>query len=98
MEDLIIPFVILLALTIYLIVSRARFEQTLKLDLDKELQKYKSLQDQKECENHNIKELKALIFEQNNKLVIEAFDKNTINKLQKSNYKIEFIDYQREKI
>lgn len=98
MEDLIIPFVILLALTIYLIVSRARFEQTLKLDLDKELQKYKSLQDQKECENHDSKELKALVFEQNNKLIIEAFDKNTINKLQKSNYKIEFIDYQREKI
>jgi hypothetical protein len=98
MEDLIIPFVILLALTIYLMVSRARFEQKLKLDLDKELQKYKSLQDQKEYENHNIKELKALVFEQNNKLIIEAFDKNTINKLQKSNYKIEFIDYQREQI
>jgi hypothetical protein len=86
MEDLVIPFVILTAVVIYLILSRARFESDLRKSYDELIEKYKQSAEPKE--KSTSKELVGLVFQTDGKLGIETLKSEIQDKLSRGKFEV----------
>ncbi|QOG12129.1 hypothetical protein [Arcobacter sp. FWKO B] len=86
MEDLIIPFIMVVAIVIYLIVGRAKFEKNLKEQLSKDYEIYKSTLIQ--TKNEDTKELVGLVFEKEGQIFIECIKDSAKSKLESGKYKL----------
>jgi hypothetical protein len=71
--DVLIPFAILLALTIYLIYSRTQFEKNIVSQYEEKFEVWKK-HNPSGNEKSNYKELVGLIFKENDKINIELLN------------------------
>lgn len=86
MADMMIPFIMLLILTIGLILERKYHEDKIADIYEKKYenwQKVRKKEDVKKC-----KELVGLLFLEDNKLNIEVLDKTIIDRLERKKYTI----------
>lgn len=85
--DLLIPFGILLALVVYLIATRTKFEKETIKDFE---QKFENWKVHAKPENKEIQETKrelvGLVFKKNGKIDIELFDEFTNSRIQKGKF------------
>ena len=91
-DGMMIPFIMLLIITIALVLERKHQE-------DKVVEIYeKKLEEWKEHSTHNTaetkeskkcKELVGLVFKEDTNLIIESFDKQTTDKIERKKYTIE---------
>ncbi|MFA9374769.1 hypothetical protein [Poseidonibacter sp.] len=85
--DLLIPFGILLALVIFLIYSRTKFEKDIVQLYEEKLKEWKkhSTSDEKK---ESSKELVGLVFKKDYKVSVELFDENVERTLKKGKFDI----------
>lgn len=85
--DLLIPFGILLALVVYLIYTRSKFENNIVKLYETKFEEWKkhnpSSKEEKEC-----KELVGLVFKEGYKLKVELLDEKAKANLQKGKFEI----------
>jgi hypothetical protein len=86
MGDMMIPFVMLLIVTIALILERKYHENDIVNIYEKKFQQWKKHTPNKEVKR--CKELVGLVFMENNKLDIEVLDNKILDKLERKKYNI----------
>lgn len=85
--DLLLPFGVLIALVIYQISSRAKFEKELVKDYESKFENWKKHAKPHEKEEIESKrELVGLVFKKNGKIDIELFDDFSNDKIQKGKF------------
>lgn len=85
--DLLIPFGILLALVLYLIYNRNKFEKDIVKIYENKFEEWKIHSKTDEI-IENKKELVALVFKKDYKLSIEYFDENIEENLKRAKFEI----------
>ncbi len=87
MGDMLIPFIMLLIVTIALVLERTHHEDKIVDEYEEKLQEWKkhSTADQKE---QKCKELVGLVFLEDSKLDIQVLDKKIIDRLERKKYNI----------
>ena len=87
MGDMMIPFIMLLIVTIALVLERTHHEDKIVDEYEEKLEEWKKHstvnQEEKKC-----KELVGLVFLENSKLDIQVLDKKIIDKLERKKYSI----------
>lgn len=87
--DLLIPFGILIALSVYLVYSRTRFEKDIVDLYEEKFKEWKeNSEDTKAKEKKVCKELVALVYKQEHKLSIELLDNSIKNRLERGKFSI----------
>lgn len=83
--DLLFPFGILISLVIYLIYSRNTFESNILSTYDEKYETWKehALKDVKQTSS---KELVGLVFKKDDKIDIEVFEDNSLDKIQRGKF------------
>lgn len=85
--DLLIPFGILLALVIYQISSRAKFEKNIVKEYEEKFENWKKHATPPTKEEVEAKrELVGLVFKKNGKIDIELFDEYSNDKIQRGKF------------
>lgn len=85
--DLLIPFGILLALVIYQISSRAKFEKNIVKEYEEKFENWKKHSTPPTKEEVEAKrELVGLVFKKNGKIDIELFDEYSNDKIQRGKF------------
>lgn len=87
MGDMLIPFIMLLIVTIALVLERTHHEDKIVDEYEEKLEEWKkhSTIDQQEIK---CKELVGLVFLEDSKLNIQVLDKKIIDKLERKKYNI----------
>ena len=89
MGDMMIPFIMLLIITIALMLERKYYEETIRKEYDKNFENWKkhascdTVKTKQKC-----KRLVGLVFEEDYKLTIEVLDQDIVSKLEKNKYNI----------
>ncbi|MGK0255928.1 MAG: hypothetical protein ACI81I_000536 [Arcobacteraceae bacterium] len=87
MGDMLIPFIMLLILTIALVLERKYHEDKIVDEYEEKFEEWKkhspAEQEEKKC-----KELVGLVFLEDSKLNIQVLDKKVIDRLERKNYTI----------
>ena len=86
--DLLIPFGILLALVVYLIYTRNRFEKDIVDMYDKKFDQWKENSQSNEEKKKVCKELVGIIYKEEYNVSIELLDESVRRNLQQGKYKI----------
>lgn len=86
--DLLIPFGILLALVIYLIYTRTKFEKDIVDTYEKKFEQWKDKSDLKPTEEKVCKELVGLIYKEGYNISIDLLDESARSPLQRGKFKI----------
>ena len=86
--DLLIPFGILLALVIFLIYSRSKFEKDIVQLYEGKLEEWKKHSTSSEEKKDTSKQLVGLVFKKDYKVSVELFDENVERILKKGNFDI----------
>ncbi|MEA3513128.1 MAG: hypothetical protein U9R37_05960 [Campylobacterota bacterium] len=87
MGDMMIPFIMLLMITIALILERKYHEDKISQEYDEKFETWKRLNPTSK-ETVKCKELVGLVFKEDDKLNIEVLDKKIIDKLERKKYTI----------
>ena len=89
--DLLIPFGILLALVVYLIYSRSKFEKDVVQLYDKKFEEWKESSDFSAVEKPEPKVLAGLIYKTGYKVDIELIDETVMRSIVKGSYQVKNI-------
>ena len=85
MSDMTIPFIMLLIITVALILERKHHEDKIVDIYEKKFDEWKE-HNSGEVKQKSCKELAGLVFMEDEKLVIEPFDKNVHYRLERKKY------------
>lgn len=83
--DLLFPFGILISLVIYLIYSRNTFESNILSTYDEKYETWKE-HALKDVTKTSSKELVGLVFKKDDKIDIEVFEDNSLDKIQRGKF------------
>ena len=86
--DLLIPFGILLALVVYLIYSRSKFEKEIVDVYEEKLQEWKKHASNEEKKDEPVKKLAGLVYKTGYKVSVELIDESAIGMLEKGKFEI----------
>lgn len=86
--DLLIPFGILLALVVYLIYSRSKFEKEIVDVYEDKLEEWKKHATVSKKEEEPVKKLAGLVYKTGYKVSIELIDKSAISMLEKGKFEL----------
>ena len=86
--DLLIPFGILLALVVYLIYSRRKFEKEIVDVYEEKLQEWKKHATTEEKKDEPVKKLAGLVYKTGYKVSIELIDESAKGMLEKGKFEI----------
>jgi len=87
MGDMMIPFIMLLIVTIALVLERKHQEDKIVEIYEEKLEEWKKHTDGKEQEKH-CKELVGLVFLEDSKLDIQVLDTKIVDRLERKKYNI----------
>jgi hypothetical protein len=88
MPDMLIPFIMLLIITIGLILERRHHEAKIVDIYEEKYENWKKHATLDSTEKPKCKELVGLVFKEDSKINIETFDDNTKDKLERKKYTI----------
>lgn len=88
-DGMMIPFIMLLIITIALILERKHQEDKIVDIYEKKLQEWKEHSTHNENKPKKCKELVGLVFKEDTNLIIETFDNQTTDKIERKKYTIE---------
>lgn len=86
--DLLIPFIILIALVVYLIYTRNRFEKNILEMYDKKFEHWKSSSSSNSENRTKCKELVGLIYKDGYNINIELLDGSVASSIKQGKFKI----------
>ncbi|WP_424688943.1 MAG: hypothetical protein ACNI3H_11305 [Halarcobacter ebronensis] len=86
--DLLIPFGILLALVVFLIYSRSKFEKDVVNIYEEKFEQWKENTDLGEQNKKPCKELVGIIYKEEYNITVELLDESVRRNLQQGKYKI----------
>jgi len=88
-DGMMIPFIMLLIITIALILERKHQEDKVVEIYEKKFEEWKEHSTHNEKEPKKCKELVGLVFKEDTNLIIETFDNQTSDKIERKKYTIE---------
>jgi hypothetical protein len=87
-DGMMIPFIMLLIITIALILERKYHEDKIVDIYENKFEEWKEHSSHNEPKEKKCKELVGLVFQEDTKLTIETFDKQTADKIDRKKYTI----------
>jgi len=88
-DGMMIPFIMLLIVTIALLLERKHQEDKVVEIYEKKLDEWKEHSTHKKEEPKKCKELVGLVFKEESSIIIETFDNQTTDKIERKKYTIE---------
>lgn len=86
--DLLIPFIILIALAVYLIYTRNKFEKNIIKTYEVKFEEWKKNSTSNEENNKPCKELVGLIYKEGYNISVELLDDSVSSSVQRGKFKI----------
>mgnify|MGYP006910713463 CR=1 FL=1 len=86
--DMMIPFGILLALVIYLIFTRSKFEKDVVDVYEKKFEEWKEFNTTTTKETEDVKQLAGLVYKTGYKVSVELIDEGAKSQLEKGKFEI----------